>query len=322
LAAFELKRFREAKDALHVAAQLASLNERLRNQDLYSNFIQECDAKLKLPQAPAAPSTKSEKKLTSKDSSVAPSASSATRSAGFAKNTCVAPKYQYYQSDKVLTISILEAGVQQQDLTVRFEPNHLVVILRKNGTDFTIIAGSLYSKIDVEKSKVVFKDEKVLIKLRKADAYEWHELLGKTNDNNTRRTTSKGVSEEALNNNSDGVAVHSQKINEAPNDCKKARPYASHRDWNAIERNILEEEKNEKPEGDEAMNQLFKQIYGDANDDTRRAMVKSFQTSGGTVLSTNWDEVKDKDYEKERTAPKGVEWKNYDGEKIPMKEDS
>jgi suppressor of G2 allele of SKP1 len=34
-------------------------------------------------------------------------------------------------------------------------------------------------------------------------------------------------------------------------------------------------------------------------------MMKSFQTSGGTVLSTNWNEVKEKDYEKEITAPKG-----------------
>merc|ERR1712078_58285 len=102
-----------------------------------------------------------------------------------------------------------------------------------------------------------------------------------------------------------------------PKDDTKARPYASHRDWDAIEKNIADEEKNEKPEGDEAMNKLFKQIYSNASDDTRRAMVKSFQTSGGTVLSTNWDEVKEKDYEKERTAPKGVEWKTWDGEKVP-----
>jgi hypothetical protein len=33
--------------------------------------------------------------------------------------------------------------------------------------------------------------------------------------------------------------------------------------------------------------------------DTRRAMVKSFQTSNGKVLSTNWGEVSKKDYEKE-----------------------
>ena len=43
-----------------------------------------------------------------------------------------------------------------------------------------------------------------------------------------------------------------------------------------------------------------------ANEETRRAMNKSFQTSGGTVLSTNWDEVGTTDYEKERQAPNGM----------------
>jgi hypothetical protein len=40
-------------------------------------------------------------------------------------------------------------------------------------------------------------------------------------------------------------------------------------------------------------------------------MNKSMQTSGGTCLSTNWGEVKEKDYEKEQVAPKGMEWKKY-----------
>jgi len=64
----------------------------------------------------------------------------------------------------------------------------------------------------------------------------------------------------------------------------------------------------------------LQQIYGNATDETRRAMVKSFQTSGGTVLSTNWDEVKEKDYEKERQAPNGMQWKNWEGDKLKQKE--
>ena len=58
------------------------------------------------------------------------------------------------------------------------------------------------------------------------------------------------------------------------------------------------------------MMNLFKMIYAQSDENTRRAMIKSFQTSGGTVLSTNWDEVREKDYEgKDKPeAPKGREW--------------
>ena len=51
------------------------------------------------------------------------------------------------------------------------------------------------------------------------------------------------------------------------------------------------------------------------------AMKKSFQTSGGTVLSTNWKEVANKNYEEERQAPKGMEWRSWEGQKLKQVED-
>ena len=83
------------------------------------------------------------------------------------------------------------------------------------------------------------------------------------------------------------------------------------KDWSQLDKEFDEQEKEDAlKDGNEGMWRLFRDIYAKGNEETRRAMIKSFQTSGGTVLSTNWNEVKDKDYEgKDRPeAPSGQEW--------------
>lgn len=96
---------------------------------------------------------------------------------------------------------------------------------------------------------------------------------------------------------------------EVPAQRKKAK------NWEKVSDNILNAEKdktsNDDPNagGDAALNGFFQTLYKDADEDSQRAMMKSFIESGGTTLSTNWDEVK-----KETVTvkpPEGSEWKKW-----------
>lgn len=54
------------------------------------------------------------------------------------------------------------------------------------------------------------------------------------------------------------------------------------KDWSKLDRELEEELSKDKDE--DALNGLFRQIYQNSDENTRRAMIKSFQTSNGTVL--------------------------------------
>ena len=55
-------------------------------------------------------------------------------------------------------------------------------------------------------------------------------------------------------------------------------PSSSHhaRNWDKLVTDINKEEKEEKPEGDTALNKLFQDIYSGGSDEVKRAMNKSF----------------------------------------------
>jgi len=80
--------------------------------------------------------------------------------------------------------------------------------------------------------------------------------------------------------------------------------------WDKVENEAVEEIKKDKPEGEAALQNLFETLYKDASDETKRAMNKSFQESGGTVLSTNWDEIGSK--RTEIQPPEGMVPKKYE----------
>jgi suppressor of G2 allele of SKP1 len=79
------------------------------------------------------------------------------------------------------------------------------------------------------------------------------------------------------------------------------------KDWDKLARDLAAKKKDKgkgKEESDsgadeldydsdegDPVNAFFKKLYKDADEDTRRAMMKSYIESNGTALSTNWAEV-------------------------------
>jgi len=69
------------------------------------------------------------------------------------------------------------------------------------------------------------------------------------------------------------------------------------KNWDSVTTTILDSEKPKSStddpnvSGDSTLNEFFQNLFTNADEDTKRAMMKSFQESGGTALSTNWEEV-------------------------------
>ena len=96
------------------------------------------------------------------------------------------------------------------------------------------------------------------------------------------------------------------------------------KDWDAVARDLSRKPKENSEgsgqgeewededldvEGDPA-SAFFKKLFKSADDDTKRAMMKSYSESGGTVLSTNWSEVGSKRVVAQ--PPDGMEAKQWD----------
>jgi len=113
---------------------------------------------------------------------------------------------------------------------------------------------------------VLIKDDKVNIKLRKINSHDWHHLFGSGLVPDKKKESSDEEEEEERGEDYDPMKARDKKLEkkrqeraeanymgpkmELKDDEKKKRPYASTRDWDAIDKDLKRQEEEDKEGGE------------------------------------------------------------------------
>jgi suppressor of G2 allele of SKP1 len=171
--------------------------------------------------------------------------------------------------------------------------------------DYTVTP--LFSRIDPASSEFRITPHKIEINLHKrVPGLKWGALEG------TEAITSSADAADTKT--TIPASVLNPEQAKAPSYPTSAR--TGPKNWDSVASAALKgENKDGEPLGDDdddgdPMEGFFKKLYKDADPDTRRAMMKSYQESNGTALSTNWADVKKGPVE--TVPPEGLVAKKWD----------
>ncbi|KAL4243495.1 Protein Sgt1-like protein [Abortiporus biennis] len=201
----------------------------------------------------------------------------------------VTPRHEFYETEEKLTLSVFDKGADPEKVLLKFGPRSLLY----SHEDKVLSLEPLKGQIDTEKSDYSVGKVKVEIRLVKSVQGRWGSLVGDAPD----------------------PLAASVKWPAPPAADVPSQPKKNRKNWDGITEAILSTEKpltsDQDPNvgGDATVNEFFQKLFADADEDTKRAMMKSYSESGGTTLSTNWDEVSKSKVEVK--PPEGSEWKKW-----------
>ncbi|GAA5902099.1 hypothetical protein JCM8208_002476 [Rhodotorula glutinis] len=186
-------------------------------------------------------------------------------------------RHEWYQTDQEVVVSVFIRNVKEEDLKVDLQERSLcLTVSLPTGSDVVFDLDPLAHSIDPSASTHRVLQPKIELKLKKKDAAKWGKLEGDEQVAASMATPVEKSTQHAY-----------------PSSSRKQH------NWDAIVKQSADEDeqlsnefsKDPNAGGDAALNQLFQKLYADATDDQRRAMIKSYQESNGTALSTDWTDV-------------------------------
>jgi len=98
----------------------------------------------------------------------------------------------------------------------------------------------------------------------------------------------------------------------APGSNASAARKPQKKNWEAVSDTILKSEKDKSMAEDPNAidtSRAFADLFANVDDDARRAIMKSYTESGGTTLSTDWNDVKKAPVTVK--PPEGQEWRKW-----------
>jgi suppressor of G2 allele of SKP1 len=297
-ALFDEDKFFEAKTAAQAGIEAAGADAPAATMRSLKLLVRKCNTHLeevpdKISAAAAAPAAP------------APAAPAAAAAAPAPAAAAPAPKpqtscrHEWFQTPTAVTYSFYVKNRTKDMVTVATEKRSFEITIKlDNDKEFQLTNEPLFGEIDPRKTEVSVKQPKVEVVLHKViQGMHWSaiELKGEAAEA-AAATTSAAPPASAL--------PQSQQQLSYPN--------SKGRDWSKFKTDLEKEEEAKKNtlSGEEGLNSLFQQIYSNCSEENKRAMIKSFTESNGTVLSTNWEDVGSRKVEGE--APKGMEAKKWE----------
>ncbi|KRX96224.1 Protein SGT1 -like protein A [Trichinella pseudospiralis] len=189
-------------------------------------------------------------------------------------------KFDWYQSDETVTVTVKVNDVNKDDLRVNFGLKFVHLKWKQCDTPFMLHL-DLSAEIIPDQSHYKVLPNKIELKLRKRNPCYWYALEDAERNSiqasETCRTSSYPTSS----------------VKPAKN-------------WDQI---VKQETEEIEKEDSSTLNGFFQKLYDDCDDDQKRAILKSLVESHGTVLSTDWSEVSKRHVD--CRPPEGTELKKF-----------